>query len=111
MSRGCQDSRVGETYGPVLSAIHIHLSRGPQDRDGRDEAAGDGHGGGEDAHLLVGQEVLGGGPLPAPSEEDSDKSGDCQGGGKDRVLLPAELGLQTGQWIEAGEIHFLGKLF
>ena len=105
MCRGCQDKWVGETDDPVLSAVHIHLRRGPQDRDGRDEAAGDGHGGGEDAHLFVGQEVLGSVPLTPPGKEDSDESRDGQGDCQDRVLLPPKLGLHTGQWVEAGEIH------
>ena len=106
MRRCCQNCGIGEANGPVLGPVDVHLCRGAQDGDGRDEAAGDGHGGGEDAHLLVGQEVLGGGPLAAPSEEDSDESGDCQGGGQDGVLLPAKLGLHAGQGIKAGEIHF-----
>ena len=105
MSRGCQDERVGQTNGPVLGAVDVHLGRGAQDGDGRDEAAGDGHGGGEDAHLFVGQEVLGGVPLTAPGKEDSDEGGDSQGDGQYRVLLPAKLGLDTGQWVETGGIH------
>ena len=114
MSRGCQDCRVGETNGPVLGPVDVHLRRGPQDRDGRDEAAGDGHGGGEDAHLFVGQEVLGGVPLATPGKEDSDEGGDSQGDCQDRVLLPPKLGLDTGQRVEAGEIHLKeqsGELF
>ena len=117
MSRGCQDCRVGETNGPVLGPVHVHLGRGAQDGDGRDEAAGDGHGGGEDAHLLVGQEVLGGVPLALPSKEDSDECGHREGGGQHGVLLPAKLGLHTGQRIQPGEIHRasslgrIGKLF
>ena len=105
MSRGCQDKRVGQTDNPVLSAVDIHLRRGAQDGDGRDEAAGDGHGGGEDAHLFVGQEVLGGVPLTTPGKEDSDEGGDSEGNCQDRVLLPPKLGLHTGQRVETGEIH------
>ena len=105
MCRGRQDEGVGETNGPVLGPVDVHLRRGPQDSDGRDEAAGDGHGGGEDAHLFVGQEVLGGVPLTSPGKEDSDDGGDSQGDGQHDVLLPAELGLHTGQGEEPGEIH------
>ena len=74
MSRGCQDCRVGETNSPVLSTIHIHLSRGAEDGDGRDEATGDAHGGGEERHLLGGQEVLLSRPLTSPCKEHSNQS-------------------------------------
>ena len=94
---------------PVLSPVDIHLSWGPQDGDGRDEAAGDGHGGGEDAHLFVGQEVLGSVPLTPPGKEDSDESRDGQGDCQDRVLLPPKLGLHTGQRVETREIHLTAR--
>ena len=49
---------IRSAYDPILRSMNIHLRRGPQDRDCRDETAGDGHGGGEQTHLLVGKQVL-----------------------------------------------------
>ena len=91
MSSGCQDSGVGQSYSPVLGPVHVHLGRGAQDGDGWDEAAGDGHGGGKDRHLLAGQEVLSSGGLTSTEEHHSDQSRDEEGGGQDQVLLPPEL--------------------
>ena len=91
MSRGRQHEGVAEPDGPVLGAVCVHLGRGAEDRDGGDEAAGDGHGGGEEGHLLGGQQVLGGRVLASPGEEDPNEGGDDQGGGEDQVLFPPKL--------------------
>ena len=91
MSSGRQHEGVAEPNDPVLGAVHVHLGRGAEDGDGGDEAARDGHGGGEQGHLLGGQQVLRGRVLSSPGEEDADESGDNQGGGEDQVLLPAKL--------------------
>ena len=47
MGRGSEDEGIAEPDDPILSAVNIHLREGAQDGDGRDEAARDGHGGGE----------------------------------------------------------------
>ena len=90
MSSGCKHEGVAEPDGPVLGAVHVHLSRGAQDGDGRDEAARDRHGGGEKGHLLGGQQVLRGGGLAPPREEHPDEGRDEKSEGEDKVLLPTE---------------------
>ena len=79
------------TYCPVLSSIHVHLRRGTEDRDGGDEAAGDGHGGGEYGHLFAGEEVLPCGVLTSPGEHQSYQDRAEEGGGQDEVFLPSKL--------------------
>lgn len=91
VSCGRQHEGVAEPDDPVLGAVDVHLGRGTEDGDGRDEAAGDGHGGGEEGHLLGGQQVLRGRVLAPPGKEDPDEGGDHQSGREDQVLLPAEL--------------------
>ena len=73
VSGGGQDEGVGEANGPVLGPVHVHLRRGPQDRDGRDEAAGNGHRGREHPHLFVGQQIFLGRLLTSPGKENSNK--------------------------------------
>ena len=91
MSCCCQDKWIGQSNDPVLCSVDIHLCWSAQNSDGRDEAAGNGHGGGEQGHLLGGQQVLGGGVLTSPRKEDSDESGEHQCGRQHEVLLPAKL--------------------
>ena len=73
MGRGSEDEGIAEPDDPVLGAVCVHLRGGAQDGDGGDEATRDGHGGGEEGHLLGGQQVLGGRVLAPQGKEDPDQ--------------------------------------
>lgn len=100
MRGGSQHQRVREADDPVLRPEHVHLRRGAQDGDGRDEAAGQGQCRREERHLPGGREVLRRRPLSPPREVGANGHRDQENGGQHRVLLPTKQGVQVGQTAE-----------
>ena len=87
MAGDCEYRWVGQAYDPVLGTVHINLCW----CDGGDEAAGYGHRGGEQSHLLAGEEELLCVGLATTGKEDSNEGREEKDGDEDDILLPTKL--------------------